>query len=221
MPEPSSFGYGFSEHSFTSEGVSLAWTVTAQLWTIDRWGGELRQVDRERLFIGRLRGSDQPSISLDPLKGRRGFYRFDLQIANRNGNRIGSYSAYFKVVRPSWRPKLQLAQETLRPGQWLLARLENYGSEYVSYGQAFAVQRMERGQWVGAPDLIEHRWWAMWAKALGPGGVGGCNALLLPIDISPGTYRIVKDVDRGFVRPTKGRQLTAQFTVVAPAIADY
>jgi hypothetical protein len=216
MPESESFGYGFSEHSYTDAGVRLDWTVTAQLWTIDRYGTAFRKVDREKLFIGRLSAAHDPDIYLDPLNNRRGFYRFDMQIANKNGKVIGFYSAYFKVVRPSWNPRLQLERDVLRPGEQLLIRLENHGSEAVSYTEPFSVQRREGERWTRASELIRHRW-LKWLRFMGPGG-SSCSSLSLPIDVFPGIYRITKVVGTELWPEGEITRLTAPFEVIGSGV---
>lgn len=215
MPEPQPFGYGFSEHNYGGDGVRLDWTITAQLWTVDKRGTPFREIDHEELFIGHLSALRQPHIDVDPPKGRRGFYRFSMQIADRSGKVIGAYGAYFRVVRPSWRPKLRLTREVLRPGERLLIRIENYGSKSVSYAEPFGVQRFENGGWVPVPDLLRARW-RMWLGLLGAGGTGKCNVLSLPPDMPFGSYRIVKRV--GTELGPRGRQvqLTAPFVVAEP-----
>lgn len=210
MPEPSSFGYGFSEDNYDGV-VRLDWTVTARLWTANKKGTVLREVDQKELFIGDLDAAHQPQIEVNPPSGRRGFYRFDMQIMDRSGKTIGAFGAYFKVVRPSWRPRLALNRNILRPGQRMLMRVENYGSETVIYGESFRVQRFEDGTWVPAEDLTP-KLWLLWLGGSGPGGTGRCSALSLRSDTPPGHYRIVKMV-KG--RPDGGpTRLTAGFDVI-------
>lgn len=218
MPQPFSFGYGFSEDNYRGV-VPLDWTVTAQLWTANRNGTTLREVDREELFIGDLDATHQPHIEVDPLEGRRGFYRFDMQIVDRAGDGIGSYGAYFKVVPPTWKPRLGLSHDIVRPGERLLIRVENYGSETVTYGESFRVQRFEDGAWAPVADLTRHPWF-MWLGALGPGGTGRCSSLSLPPDTAPGRYRIAKQV--GTLRWPKGKRfrLTAPFEVIESGAED-
>lgn len=211
MPEPVPFSYGFSEQN-PSGSVSLNWTITAQLWTVDRQGAALREVDRDQLFIRRLDARRQQQVEVDPLE-RRGFYRFDMQIANKNGKVLGSYSAYFKVVRPSWRPKLRLTRDVVWPGQRLLIRPENHGSGRVAYGESFSVQRLEEGRWAMVPELAQGPW-LMWLGGLGPGETGRCNALSLPADTPPGNYRIVKQVGLRIAPRGRQAQLIAPFYII-------
>jgi len=206
-PEP--FGYEFWE--YPDAGVRLDWTVTAQLWTIDRQGTALREVDHEELVIRRLDGARAPRIFLDPPEKRRGFYRFDMQIANQDGKVIGSYGTYFKVVRPSWGPlRLQLHRDVLRPGQQLLSRVANYGSEPISYGESFGVQRYEDGAWRPAPKLTPN-YWNAWLGALSAGLASRCSSLSLPLLTLPGRYRVVKLIG---TERHKGVRLYAPFKVV-------
>jgi len=212
MSEPYPFGYGFSERRYDGS-LPLDWTVSAQLWAIDRRGSDLEEVDRDELFIGRLSAASQPKIEVHPPEDRRGFYRFDMQIVGSEGREIASYSAHFKVVQPSWRPRLRLNRTVVRAGERLLARLENLGSRTVSYGESFGVERRDGGTWTPARDLLRGRW-LMWLGLLGPGGSGKCNSLSIPPDTPPGSYRIVKGV--GSDRWPKGREerLVAPFKVV-------
>lgn len=101
MPEPSSFGYGFSESNYDG-AVRLDWTVTASLWTVDWKGRRLREVDRQELFIGDLDAAHQPHIEVEPPGGRRGFYRFDMRIVDRSGKTVGSFGARLLQGSPSF-----------------------------------------------------------------------------------------------------------------------
>jgi hypothetical protein len=209
MPKPHGFGYGFSEHHYGGT-ARLDWYVTASLWTIDKRGTPFQEVDREELFIGRLNAVHQPHIEVEPPAGRRGFYRLDMRISNQAGTVLGSYGTYFKVVRPFWKVKLGLARDEVQPGQRIFSRLENYGTETVHYGEAFGIQRLEGGEWMGQPDLVRGIW-LRWLGILGPGRTGLCNSVSLPDDMEPGRYRIVKSVEPG---PRQKRIfLTAPFTI--------
>ena len=214
MPEPSSFGYGFSEHNYGGT-VLLDWTVTAQLSTVDRRGELLEQVDSDRLSIGRLDAAHQPNIEVEPPPDRRGFFRYDMQIANAAGRVLGSYGAYFKVVAPSWRPKLQLSRDTVYPGEQLRIRLASFGSETVAYAEPFGVMRFEDGRWALAPDLTPDRW-LKWLGFISPGLTGRCNRLVLPSGTPPGRYRVVKVVGTQLWPEGRRTRVVADFHVIEP-----
>lgn len=213
MPKPTGFGYGFSEHNYSGT-VLLGWTITAELWTVDKNGSAFQKVDSQELFIGRLDAAHQPAIEVEPPKDRRGFYRFDMQIESAAGKTIASYGAYFKVVRPYWNVKLGLARNQVQPGQRVFSRLENFGTETVSYGESFSIERFEDGRWIRQPDLTP-RLWLMWGGILGPGGTGLCNSIRLPADIDAGRYRVIKLAERSR-RAREEARLTASFTVENP-----
>jgi hypothetical protein len=208
--ERGSFGYGFSEENYEGT-VKLDWTVTAQMWLLGRQGRPLREVGSESLFIGELDAAEQPHISLDTL-GKRGFYRFDIQFTDRNGTRLGAYSSYIKVARPFWKAKLGLDRRAYRPGQLVISRPENFGTESMSFGADFSVQRWEDGDWVPAQQL-QPGGFLLWLGIAGPGAPGRCSALELPRDVQAGRYRIVKPVTR--LAPGRDRSyfLTAPFRV--------
>lgn len=214
MPRPQEFGYGFSEHNYGGT-VLVDWTVTAQLWAVTSDGERLNEVDNGQLFIGRLNAAHQPGLYLTP-PTRRGFYRFDIQFANRSGDLLGSYSAYLRVVRPFWKARLGLSGRTFHPGALVLSRVENFGTETVMYGEDFSVQRFENDSWAHVPDLARGPWF-MWLGAAGPGASGRCSALRLPNDVAPGQYRIVKEVGRPpWPNGKRSRHLTARFDVAGP-----
>lgn len=211
LTERGSFGLGFSEENYEGT-VRLDWTVTAQMWTVDRRGTPLREVDSSSLSIGRLDALNQPHLTLETL-GRRGFYRFDVQFADRDGETLGSYSTYLKVVRPYWKARLGLDRRTYRPGQLVISRPENLGTDWMSFGEDFAVQRWEAGEWIGVPGLSPEAW-LLWLGYAGPGSPGRCSALSLPRDVAPGRYRIVKHVGEGLdPRGSRSHWLAAPFSV--------
>lgn len=173
----------------------LAEGEAARLWAIDRTGAAQREIAHHGIFIGRLEAERQPRIALGPPPGRRGFYRFDMQIMNRAGETLGDYGAYFKVVRPFWRVKLGLTRKTVRPGQRVLSRVENYGSKSLTYGEEFSVQRLEHRRWVRVPALTPNNW-LLWLDFLEPGYIGRSSSVAIPRGTPPGRYRIVKSVGR-------------------------
>lgn len=208
-----SIGYGFSEENFSGT-VRLDWTVTAQMWLLGRRGKPVREVDAETLVIGELDAGDQPHISTETL-GRRGFYRFDIQFTDRDGNQLGAYSAYVRVARSFWKARLKLDRRIYRAGRRVFARLENLGTRTMTYGEFYAVQRRVRGGWVAAPELTPNGS-LLWLGIAGPGAIGRCNAPRLPRDVEPGRYRIVKTVTELVPkRRDRVHHLVAPFRVAA------
>jgi hypothetical protein len=190
MDKPEEFGYGFSEDDYAGP-VKVEWLVTATLRALGRGREPTDEVAHSRHFFRDIDAAHQPHIGLTP-PDRRGFYRFDLRIQS-GGRTLGSYSSYFKLVRPSWRPRLRLDRRSVHAGQTIRGRVENLGTERVSLGEEQFVQRRAAAGWVGAG-------WSEGANGLveiqlGPGAPGGCFALSVPQDTPPGRYRVVKPVE--------------------------
>jgi len=209
--ERGSFGYGFSEENFGGT-VRLDWTVTMQMWLLGRSGKPLQEVDSETLQIGELDAAEQPYISVET-RSRRGFYRADIQFADKTGARLGAYSAYVKVARPFWKARLRLDRRVYRPGQRVFSRPENLGTRTMTYGEDFTVQRRRGGRWAAAPELTPNGW-LLWLGVGGPGSTGICSATQVPADEAPGRYRIVKPVTELIPRgPDLARRLVAPFRI--------
>ena len=206
------FGYTFWDVGFLGhhpETPTVDWGVTARLLALDRDGGVVEEVDHTRTHIGRIDGARQPSIDL-PVPSRPGFYRFDIQVRDGGGGELGSYSQYLRVVPRSVRVRLGINRGTVRPGAVVAVRPEELGTEWLTYGESFVVQRRTGGDWQRY-DLTRQELWELWLGGLGPGAAGGCNRLLIPSGTPPGRYRILKTLGVE-IAPRVGRS----FTVTAP-----
>jgi hypothetical protein len=190
MDEPEEFGYVFSEDNYAGP-VIVDWLLSATLSALRHGGQSTYEIAHTTRFLKDIDAAHQPHIGLTP-PDRRGFYRFDLRITS-GGITLGSYSAYFKLVRPSWRPRLRLDRRFVYAGQTIQGRVENLGSERVSLGEEDFVQRKTAAGWVGAgwspglDGLVETQ--------LGPGAAEGCFARSVPEDAPLGRYRLVKPVE--------------------------
>jgi hypothetical protein len=211
LQERGSVGYGFSEGNYGGT-VRLDWTVTMQMWLLGRGGKPLREVDSETLQIGELDAAEQPHISVET-PGRRGFYRADIQFADKTGARLGAYSSYVKVARSFWKARLLLDHRVYRPGQRVFHRAENLGTRTMAFGEDFAVQHWEGGRWAAAPELTPNGW-LLWLGASGPGSPGFCGSTQLTLETAAGWYRIVKPVTELVPHGRdRGRRLVAPFRV--------
>lgn len=213
VPPGGSFGYHFTDRDYHRDPL-VDWQVTARLLELDEAGGVVGEVDRGRLWIHRVRGLGELKLYLDPPR-RPAFYRYDIQFKDRDGKQLGAYSEYLKVVAPFWRPSVAVNRAQYKPGQLVLSRVENFGTEAVYYGEGYGVQRLQAGgAWKSVPRLTPNGS-LLWLGIQGPGSAGRCSALRLPKDVAPGTYRIVKDVGRSprWSRDEGAYYLTAPFSV--------
>lgn len=199
-------GFAFSVPSGSSRTFHLNWIVEANLVQIDRYGDE-RQIKRfKTLRLGALTDSalDQIEESVS-LRSRPAYYRFEVVFSRPNGKRLGRYGQYIRVVRPKFAARLSADLDSLRAGESLTFRIENFGTERVSYSPSFSLEYLRGSTWVEQP--LDVRWPRIILTAA-PGEAGGCQTFLVPPETSPGRYRISKSL-RG-----RGRSLTAEFDVV-------
>jgi hypothetical protein len=196
------------------ERPNLDWSLTAQLVALDAAGQDVEEIDHARDHIGRIDDAYQPSVSLaapaDP-----GFYRADVQISEADGTVLGSYSEYFRVMEPTLKVRLGISNDRVRPGKRIAVRPENLGTDSLTYGEDYVVQRRESGHWRGYRPM-NGGLWAAWLGFIQPGGAGSCNSPTIPPDTPPGRYRILKYVGAS-LDPKASRSVTlvAPFTVVS------
>jgi hypothetical protein len=212
IPIGESFGYELHSENYVGR-TPLRWTIRARMFAVSRTGETGREVDFAELRVRTIRSRDEHKLYLDPLR-RPGFYRYDFEILGENGKRLAKYSEHLKVfAKRYWKPRLALNGSDFRPGQRVLSRVENHGTEQVNYGEEFGVQRLESGSWVDVPGITQ-RLWALWLGLAGPGVSGRCSSLYLPDDVLPGSYRIVKRVGKASWPRGRSYWLAAPFTVV-------
>lgn len=210
VTQQTDFGFAVRDEMF-ERNFRLDWTVSAQMWLLGGQGKPLGEVGSTTLRIGQLDPEQGARLGVETL-AKRAFYRLDVQFADAAGAQLGSYSAYVRLARPFWKAELRLDRRAYGPGQQVVIRLENLGTESFSYGEEFGVQRREGGSWVTDPKLTPD----VWADLLNSSGPGAsdCGAVRLPRNTAAGRYRIVKGVTEE-VGPRRSRlhRLTAPFTV--------
>jgi hypothetical protein len=214
LPVGSSYGFEFWSQNYTGR-TPLRWTFHARIHAVSDDGEPVRLVDRERRRVRSIRAADEVKLLLGPLK-RAGFYRYEFEILDEDKKVLGSYSEHIKIFqREFWKPRLGLDRQIYRPGQRVLSRPENLGTETILFGAAYRVQQFKRGNWQASPrDPIVG--FQAWLGFVGPGRAGRCSAFNIPRDFPPGRYRIVKEVGRSPLWPSRGRSyhLAAPFEVV-------
>jgi hypothetical protein len=104
---------------------------------------------------------------------------------------------------------LSLDRTTPHAGETLELTVENHTRERLEYGLAYKLERRNDGRWVW---INEDAAFALILKVVGPGR-SEREDILLPDDLRPDRYRIVKS----FTAPATGRELDAsvEFTVAS------
>lgn len=207
--------YGYQLFSENYRGhTQLHWRLNARLMSVDRAGRVLREVDRKTVPVRMIGSGEEWRVDLRP-PHRLGVYRYDLRITSRSGAELAHYEQYLRVVRLLWGVRLGLNKSRFKPGETVLSRIENLGSDDPIYGAYFKVQQRVGGRWVHPPALPRIGSWDAWSASVPPGETGRCNAIWLPADMPDGHYRMIKDV--GDPEEERGATLVAPFEVVGHA----
>jgi Big-like domain-containing protein len=205
----------FRLHSENYVGrTPLRWILRNRIRSVSEAGEAGSVVARGRKRVRIINAATEVKLYLDPPR-IPGFFLYEIEILKFDGAPLATYSSYLRVERSFWDARLGLSRYRVRPGQRVLSRVENFGTEWIYYGEAFGVQRLQGEAWVDAPSATPDGW-LLWAGMLGPGSPGRCSGAYLPRILPPGQYRIVKEVEQR-LGPEKDRvyELTAPFEVLA------
>lgn len=184
------FGYMLSDRP-RSRSQQLGWAVTASLFSLSERGhsrGLLKRVNTRFRTTG-----EEPNISL-VLPAEAGFFRFDISF-KRRGKVLGTFSEYLRVLDPILEVRISTMRRAYRPGETLLARVENVGTESVGYGAGYSIERLTDVGWsrVGPSRTV----WPRYATGLGAGEAGECMSYAIPNDLPIGRYRFSKAITSG------------------------
>jgi hypothetical protein len=219
------------EYEFSLTGAAygpktLDWTVESRLVRIDRRGRGLALVKRRREHVGMLEvvTDDGQKIFREIGFSRSstpGIYRYDLIFRNERGGLLGRYHDYYLVVAENSDVQLALNGASFRPGDQLLAQVQNFGTDHLSYGVEFSLERYEGAVWT-AVDLEQFFGrkvgFIMIGLGLGPGAADNCSvAMIIPANAQPGRYRIVKGFNWSRLHPYGAISASAEFTIEPPA----
>jgi hypothetical protein len=211
IPVGNAFGYELWSENYVGR-TPLHWTVRARMAEVDRKGRRGPVVDRKEVAVRTISNGSNVDLLLYPQR-RPGFYLYEIEFVARDGKVLGRYGEYLKVfARSYWKARLGLSKQVAAPGQQVLSRVENLGTEPVLYGEEFYVQRLEDGSWVPVPNATPGGW-LRWLGKAGPGASGRCSAWHIPVDFPLGQYRIVKKVFGRYPQPRGNRYLTAPIIV--------
>jgi hypothetical protein len=198
----------------------LDWIVEARLASVDRDGDTRELLATRRFEVKRLVRSDEsPGDSL-PLSfdvSKPSLYRVEMTIDSFAGKRLIRFGEYVRLVRRRRDVRLALPTSQFRPGDTVSPWLENRGTESLFYGLGYAVERSIGTAWERVPLPFD----AFPAIGLGtgPGGAASCWNYPIPADASPGRYRFLIDLSRGWELWSRGKPalFTAEFDVLPPS----
>jgi hypothetical protein len=182
-------------------------TASAAFFRVDRHGRVLDTLAKTQTHVGSVKGFETVPLFFEG--ATPGLYRADVTFEDGSGTRLGSYGAYFRVLPLVHHPpRLALNASVFHPGELLLARVENFSRNPVSYGVPYSIERLQGGVWEKAPESPDGPWIMPLYRGQ-TGSTGPCLYFRIPDTTEPGRYRMVK-----FIRTAAGgRRLFAQFTI--------
>lgn len=194
-------------------GKKLGWLVTAKLDRIDAKGRAL-----ERLAFKQVDGLRLPSkhtlafrISAEPA-----LYRIEVVFRDGSGKRLGRYGKYLLIIEQQSGARLNLLQSSYRPGETVVPRLENEGTDTLFYGLGYVIEEFDGVEWV--PTSLGPKFFLLIGLSSSPGEAASCWRFTVPAETPPGKYRFRLSIDV-YKEPSRRESpehssLTAEFEVV-------
>jgi hypothetical protein len=200
---------GFRLEAESLQTYRLGWKMNLETYQVNARGKPVRQLASKRLRLEspRVLGSDPASMTVS-LSAQPAIYRQDLTIRDGHGSQVARFSEYVRVVPYRKKARLTASPQVVAPGGLVFARIENLGTVSLSFGPAITLEQRTAAGWNVPPG--QPKFWPPIAIEIGGGAAGECEHFRLPHGLSPGTYRLTKEVQMG-PRPS---DLHASFQVV-------
>jgi hypothetical protein len=178
---------------FSDEGIDvrrrLNWTVESAMAPVGSRGQLLSSPRSKTIHYGTELVDDIGGPRFR-VPSRPAFYRFDLVFRNGEGRELGRYGAYFRVVRAQLKSRVALSASVAAPGETLLARVENLGTEVALSDTVFRVERAEEAGWSEVAKLVVPGLRPGIRSILSGGEASRCVSYKIPLDAAPGMYRV-------------------------------
>jgi hypothetical protein len=191
MIEGGDVGYAFYDRNLRSV-LRLGWTVSAQLYALSTEGTVLQKVDSGQIHVGTVRNAYPPSLNLR-LPSKIGFYRFDIQFADAEGDLLGEFGKYLRIVPVETNARLGINGHQFHVGQAVATRVENLGTSTVTYGAMYQLARKVTGDWRGVIK-VNNGPWPLYQGFAYAGRAGSCSGFKVSADFPSGSYRVVKEI---------------------------
>lgn len=192
-----------------SAPVELNWTVRVLTSRVEAGSPAITPVAETTTSVGTVSSDSAASIVGGPLS-ERGSFRIDIAFSNQKGEILGSYAEYVQAVPRTFRVRLGLSRQRVRPGGTVRARLENLGTELIGYGYPYSLQRYHDGRWVSIPQGP----FLLPLFHAPPGTASRCNAIRIPERAAAGLYRVGKSA-MAFLPPRRRARVVGEtFRVV-------
>lgn len=190
--------------------AQLGWEVSARLELLSATGTPRRVAAKQLWRIETIKELDDREFFLT-VGGKPALYRYILEFRRESGKLLERYSQYVRVVPRKMDAAVLVDKPIYRQGERVVVQVANFGTESVSYGEGGSVSFFDGTVWVRAlriPSIGKRR-----AVGLGPGEGGKCEVLAIPIEQTPGLYRIEKRVFA--LRGEGGKVIVREFRIAS------
>lgn len=185
----------------------LPWHAEAELTLVKRSGRPVRTLASRHWSPRRYGSGAAPKLSFEV--GRPAFYKVDVTFSDTGGHRLGGYAEYFRVLDRRVDVAVTLVRKLLHPGDIVESIVENRGTTWLEFGEAFSIERFVDGAW-HRDDALTPNGFITIGYAISGGTGYVCRNIRLPADVALGHYRFVKPVS---VLGGSDRQLSSDFYV--------
>lgn len=193
------------ENRNRSAAVSLDWKVISRLERMSTDGAVLE----ESITVASIPPGGTVHIGGGTVT-TPGIVRQDLAFVSSSGQPLGTYAEYIRVMRTK-QVRIGLAKAIRRPGETLLSRVENLGSEPVGYGRKRHLERLTKTGWKTLPGNnvgFDSRSTAL------PGTAGKCQRTKIPRSAVNGRYRLSQEVTQFVISDRNRKTIRVSFAVV-------
>lgn len=206
---------GFPLRNDSDLEMTLNWKIRMSISRVGVDGEPSSLISERTTDVGALRPRESFWV-LDFLR-EMGTVRIDLLFFDAEGDLLGGYFEYARVVPFRPRARLRLSRHAMPPGGKFALRVENLGTTEVNYGLPYRLQVYKDDRWQQAPQ--RENFFAP-RHGLRPGRASHCQHVRISKQAEPGLYRISKKVGSWERRQGKKvflfKHVTETFRVTSP-----
>jgi hypothetical protein len=190
---PGAIGFALIDNAIDQDRL-LNWRITARLVRVDGRGRSGGLLKTRVWSLGTVDLHGEKGRLRLPVSGHPAFYRMDVIFRNSTGKILGSYAAYFRVVKPNVDIKLALNDQVLEQGQVPNARVENLGTESVAPDSRISLEQFDGQGWHPITSYLTPGLRPGLRTVLPAGQAARCVEIRVPNEQGAGLYRITSKV---------------------------
>jgi hypothetical protein len=177
------------------------WFTTTTLARVDQRGRTVDIAYRKRRHLLALTPGHGGGVNFPAPPPA--MYRLTVVFRTEDGEKLGGYGFYFRVVEPTQEAMLTLSASSYSPEHTVLGRIDNLGTELALYGDPYVIERLDGSTWTKTPESPNFPYGQLYHADAGLAG-SHCSSFRIPPSMQPGRYRMSKEI----LRLAPGHELT-------------